>query len=534
MAKIDLSTITEPISEEQPCGPDLDMEFDMDFMNLMAELEGALPTSYFRFEAPSFDFDGFYRRIAEQLEKSHDIRLLVPLVKLHILQGDLAGSAESMDAIRKLLKTFWSDAHPQAMDGDFGLRTGQLFTLDDNPNMVLPLQHAAIIRSRRHGAITLRKWQVAQGDVNPREGEDTLDSNAIMTALSEAEAADIEKVVASLELMKDALAEIQKTMIAEAGYDNAVTLERLPQSIDAMLELIGNATGVGEAAEAGEGTEEGAEGGQGAVLGTIVLPPGAVGTRAEVKEVLEIAHRYFLRKEPSSPAQILLREAIGAVEKGFYSLVYDLVPSQASYSMFRLGRDPFFELSVNDMNSRNPAPEIPAEDEASEAYAETGMGDDESVSEEAGDPETGAEDVGDGPRPEETADGEQTAEMEVAEEVSAEEPAPEEDAAQEEPQDAASADQPAEEETAEAPAEPEEQTEEEPEEAPPPGPKFWANTRPEAVSLMEKVIAYYKVAEPTSPVPLLLDQAIKMSSKNFMDLLVDVLPEGTLKRRENG
>ena len=39
MARFDLSTIADPISEEEPCGPDLDDEFDTDFMNFMAEVE---------------------------------------------------------------------------------------------------------------------------------------------------------------------------------------------------------------------------------------------------------------------------------------------------------------------------------------------------------------------------------------------------------------------------------------------------------------------------------------------------------------
>jgi len=53
------------------------------------------------------------------------------------------------------------------------------------------------------------------------------------------------------------------------------------------------------------------------------------------------------------------------------------------------------------------------------------------------------------------------------------------------------------------------------------------------VALIEKVIAYYKVAEPTSPVPLLLERAIYLSSKNFMELLSEVLPRGALTKRES-
>ena len=46
---------------------------------------------------------------------------------------------------------------------------------------------------------------------------------------------------------------------------------------------------------------------------------------------------------------------------------------------------------------------------------------------------------------------------------------------------------------------------------------------------MESVIAYYRVAEPTSPVPLLVERAVALSSRSFMELLTEVLPEGSLK-----
>ena len=39
-----------PISEDDPCGPDLDLEGDADFLNYMASASGQLPASYFRFD----------------------------------------------------------------------------------------------------------------------------------------------------------------------------------------------------------------------------------------------------------------------------------------------------------------------------------------------------------------------------------------------------------------------------------------------------------------------------------------------------
>src|SRR5690625_7850448 len=98
MASIDLASITDALSEDQPCGPDLDMEFDMDFMTFSAEIDGVIPTRYFDFDPTTLDFARYYGQIADFLGRTRDIRLLVPLAKLRILQADLPGFAEVLDA----------------------------------------------------------------------------------------------------------------------------------------------------------------------------------------------------------------------------------------------------------------------------------------------------------------------------------------------------------------------------------------------------------------------------------------------------
>ena len=45
MALIDFGMLTKPVSEAAPCGPDLDFDGDLDFMNYLARAEGLLPAS---------------------------------------------------------------------------------------------------------------------------------------------------------------------------------------------------------------------------------------------------------------------------------------------------------------------------------------------------------------------------------------------------------------------------------------------------------------------------------------------------------
>ncbi len=537
MADIDLANITDAISDDQPCGPDLDMEFDMDFMNFIAEIEGMIPTRYFSFDPATLDFENYYGQIGEFLERTRDIRILVPLAKLRILQGKITEFADTLDAIHRLLKERWVDAHPQPADF-LELSMGQLSTLDDMPNVVLPLQHAPIMRSRRSGVITLRKWQLAQGEVNPREGEDPIDASTVIGALSEAEDGELAVVLETLGRARDAIAGIRVVCIEEAGFDQAPALEKLPQAVDALIELIESSTGTSTSGDAAtdDGTPADAGDGAGGTAMVVQLPAGAVANREEAVAALHAAAKYFALKEPSSPVPVLLREAQNATSKSFYELVNELVPDTAGNAFVSLGQEPWFDVSFYTLDSRNPAPDYETdtqEEEEVSSWESAGL-DDEVVS------DNDAVDDGDTSDPENDVVAEE--EASAAEDSGGEEAEPTtEDAANDDTADAASTndapveDAPAEDEEpfdlfAESNApEPVVEDEETSTEEDLLAGNFVANSRPEAVALMEKVLAYYRVAEPSSPVPLILERAIDLSAKSFIELLTKVLPEGSLK-----
>lgn len=512
MASIDLETITAPISEEQPCGPDLDMEFDMDFMNFVAEIDGTIPTRFFGFDPATLDFQRYYDQIGDFLERTRDIRVLVPLAKLKILQSDIAGFAGVLDATARLLQERWSDLHPQPADF-LELGMGQLSTLDDMPNVVLPLQHATLARSRRAGPITLRRWQIAQGEVNPREGEEKIDSATLSAALAETDPDELRNVRALLEKARDSVAAIRTTCIREAGFDHAPQFERLPPAIEAAIGMLDSA--IGDAPTAGDPDQAGAAAGGETGAGTVMvrLPAGAVASREEAIEAMHVAARYFALNEPSSPVPVLLREAQSASGKSFYELINDLVPDAAGSAFVSLGADPWFNVYISTLDSRNPPPDYAGEEE--NAIAEdSGLND-----EVEGDPETTAD--GDGDADFESAAGtEETTAGESTEAGPDEFPAEGGDNAE---ADEGVADEPS--------ANRDDGAEQALAPGGPPRPKLTAASRPEAVAILEKVLAYYRAAEPSSPVPLLVERAIELSSKNFIELLGKVLPEGSLYER---
>ena len=59
--------------------------------------------------------------------------------------------------------------------------------------------------------------------------------------------------------------------------------------------------------------------------------------------------------------------------------------------------------------------------------------------------------------------------------------------------------------------------------------KIEAKTRADAIRLLEQIGAYYRIAEPSSPVPFLTERARSLAERDFISLLRDMLPVDVLK-----
>ncbi|MBR4126452.1 MAG: type VI secretion system ImpA family N-terminal domain-containing protein, partial [Alphaproteobacteria bacterium] len=61
---------------------------------------------------------------------------------------------------------------------------------------------------------------------------------------------------------------------------------------------------------------------------------------------------------------------------------------------------------------------------------------------------------------------------------------------------------------------------------------FRASSRAEALLLLKKGAEYFRLEEPTSPVPYLIERALRLSEMNFMDLLADIAPDALSRGRD--
>jgi type VI secretion system protein ImpA len=338
-----------PLSEADPCGPDLDLAGDAEYLNFFAQTEGILPSSFFSaddgkpFDRASVDLPRQIEAIAPLWDRSRDLRLLVIRARLTIMNRDLAGFSASIAAIAEWLDKFQDEVHPRADSGDLSARVAALGSLD-LPTVVFPLQYAPLCEGRRIGVVTYRSWMIASGEVKPRIGEQKHPSAALTEALADASPDVLTATRKDVAMLKTSLARIRNVFMMQGA---SLGLENLPALVDNILLLVDPQAATREETVAAAQAD--------------VAPSGdAPASLADAQQALAAIAEYYSRLEPSSPTLPLVRQAHQLIGKSFFEVMSILVPTQMDKAAFQIGADQFFELPVNKLSKppeAEPAPE---------------------------------------------------------------------------------------------------------------------------------------------------------------------------------
>jgi len=469
MAGLNFADLAGPLSPDEPCGPDL--EDDMDFQNVVARLEVALPSSYFRrddegrqvaFDKSGIDFNVAFSDLGKMLARSRDLRLYVLAAKYALLNRDVAGFSAALSQIADLLGAHWDAVHPRPIDGDAILREVALQSLDDLATAVLPLQHAPLFVSRRIGPLAFRSQLVASGEIRLVDGEQHPDSGTIQAAIGDVDLAELVAARDRIAMAQDALMRIA-TVWAQKTGDMPLQCTRLSGLLDQIAAFLNAAVsrrspGAADMSQPGAGAAANAAGaGQPAAH----VPAGDCASVADVRRSLAASLAYFRRTEPSSPAVLLIAQAQDLIGKSLFEVIQAMFPEHVERAAIELGQSVRFHLPLGRLASLDGAG--PGGPYAAEPYAD------------------------------ETADGGWPEQQEEQEQDGGEEA--------ERQGDDGAAD--IVEEAAVAPA----------------------ATRGEAVAMMGSVARFYRRVEPSHPMPLLMDKACMLAQQDFMTLLGVILPD---------
>ena len=160
--------LLEPVADDAPCGPDLEAEGDDAFLDYYYDALARFPERFVDtttgeiFDRKSIDLKSEVEKIGALLARSRDLRLLVVEAQFQILGGQLAGFADCLTAIARLLQERWDDVHPR-VGGDPTDRRNTIELLDSRASVVLPLEFAPLLRDKRSQNIVWRDYAVGSG-----------------------------------------------------------------------------------------------------------------------------------------------------------------------------------------------------------------------------------------------------------------------------------------------------------------------------------------------------------------------------------
>jgi type VI secretion system protein ImpA len=437
MAAVNIPDLASPVSENDPCGPDLESAGDIEFMGFMARTEGLLPASYFSgpegkpFDRSLIDLAAEFASAQPFLTATRDVRLLVVLSKFCILSRYLEGFVTCVNAIAFLLKERWQEVHPRGDNPGFGVRIAVLETLDDSAPVIFPLQYTPLFESRRLGPISYRHFMFASGEAQPREGEQSHDVASLEKAALEADLARLLGVRSQFESLRGALDSIRKVCVDQLGPSGAPNLQKLTDLAGKIFILL-NGLAIKLDPNAGVAQPNVSEP-QAASATTPMALTRQITSRTEAARALEAAADYFMRFEPSNPALLLIRQAQQLIGKSLFEVLQLLMPAKVEEAKVRFGREQALQIPIERLSQ---------------------FSSDQSLSESANN-----EDSGEGPN---------------------------------------GGSQP----SANAPAQ----------------------SRQEALAILEQISSYYRNAEPSSPIAVIAERARGLADRDFMSLLKELLP----------
>src|SRR6185369_748530 len=304
---LDFEAITGAVTSEDPSGPDLDSDGDAQYLNFFAGTEPLLPMSYFevvgssgqrgRFDPKSVDFEAQFSAAKPLLARTRDLRLIVLLAKLSILNRDLSGFAGCLAAIPSLLETQWNTVHPRDDDGDFTYRAVTIESLDVLPTVVNPIQFQPLIESRRFGTVTYRAYQTAAGEI-AASGDTDLDLATIQRIMAEADLDVLKAISARFTQLAGIVARTQAIWLDKAG--KPLSLGRFAGVVDSIAGWLHQFVKDRDPASI-EVTPANPDDASGEAGSPEIVDVSSVTSHARAAAALQAVARYFARSEPSNP-----------------------------------------------------------------------------------------------------------------------------------------------------------------------------------------------------------------------------------------
>ena len=384
----DFDSLIQPLSDDEPCGPDL--EYDAVFGEMERASQGTSEQQYGDtiVEAEGANWKEVKKCADDLLTRTRDMRVAVYWGRATLNLEGLDGFEFSMRLLRHYVESFWPTLHPEldAEDNDDPTyRTNTLIMLCDEGGLLKELGNAPLVASRAVGRFSMadvhRAEHAAEHSSSSKPDEESWDTGGTeekssVPGLDTIEAAftdvEIETIQATEELVSQTLehvTEIESNVTTNVSLNFAVSLAPVRNLLKEMQEFVNRQLerrGVFAVAESDEPAEQAAGDESPSVQqgGTVATPAagmqlGRINTRQDAIKALDAVCDFYESNEPSSPLPLLIRRAQRLASKSFLDILRDLAPDAVSQAELLGGG-----IAASSSES-SPAPQ---EEEASDGW----------------------------------------------------------------------------------------------------------------------------------------------------------------------
>jgi len=335
MASIDLDTLLQNISEESPCGEDL--EYDPAFGELERTAQGReeqqIGDTVIEAEEP--DWREVEKRSLELFSRTKDLRIALYLLRAQLHLHGYEGLRDGLNLLQGLLQGYWEGIYPE-LDADDNndptMRINALLGLCDDQMVLHPLRMAPLVSSRMLGQFSLRDIAIAEGQLQPTDEGEHVEMATIEAAFMDAELEQLQATAQAVDQSIQAVTALEGFLTEQVGVTNSISLAPLvsvlkeaQQTLAEQLVRRGVDTQTGEAESDEDGGQPGTASSQrGAALS------GEINSREDVVRALDKIRDYYARNEPASPIPILVERAKRLVHMGFIEIIENMAPDGMS------------------------------------------------------------------------------------------------------------------------------------------------------------------------------------------------------------
>ena len=314
---MDFEFLVRPISESAPCGVDLDGTAVLGEFDRLPVFGQLTP------RADAVDWSALRRLAIDALSQSKDLRPLTHLAAAELRLSGLAHFVVALETAVNWLNGYWDDVYPR-IDEDAIQRQNSLDAFADRMAVIDALRRIPLVSHRQLGAFSLRDVEIAQGSMQPAEGEEVAVTKAHIEAAFSA---------ADIDALGDLMGQVTRAMAASTTIETVMRERTDGQAVpdlSLLAEVIQKIQDVvaphlksmehSSQEDEGPGADDVAPG-----VGRLATA-GPIRTREDAIRSLEAVADFFRRNEPSSPVPLFADRTRRLIEMDFVQLLGEIAP----------------------------------------------------------------------------------------------------------------------------------------------------------------------------------------------------------------